>query len=359
MTAFARMITKRGENFTYTGFTEGFDSKLSMVGVGTLNGLRILDHPAFDDLTDIDIRCEVNMADFAVPGPGQNTFMLKWGAGPSVDVFLFVLKSNGRLRFQFGDGTTNFTFDTAIALPIFLNGTTIWLRVTLDLDDGAGNHVATFYYSQDNQVTWVQHDRQTQSPTLAGLADGSANWFWGRDLAGNNQFLGDLYRCTIHDGINGTLFMDVDLALIAPGTTSFADLGPNAFTVEVNQSGSPQAEIVVSTVKSVDDQGDVTYAADPTPDTIRGIRVDNALSGEKRRKILSPTGEEWEVDMSIILPDPLKNSLGVSLTVEDVLTARAPTVTDGAGRLYKVIGVGHEAANPIGAQRILCTRQDD
>ena len=48
---------------------------------------------------------------------------------------------------------------------------------------------------------------------------------------------------------------------------------------------------------------DVSYTADPTPDTIRGMR-----SSGGQRTVLTQTGEERSVDISVTVASPLLNS---------------------------------------------------
>lgn len=110
----------------------------------------------------------------------------------------------------------------------------------------------------------------------------------------------------------------------------------------------------VFTEGSRDAYEDVPYTADPTPDTIRGMRSDG---GRSQRTVLMQTGEERNIDISVIVANPLLNSAGAAVTIEDDMTNRAPTLTDSGGRIYKVAGVGHEGVNPIGTQRLLCVRE--
>ena len=103
-----------------------------------------------------------------------------------------------------------------------------------------------------------------------------------------------------------------------------------------------------------DDYGDVEYSAEDDPPTVRGIRVDT-----RDQTVIMQTGEERKVDIAVIVSAPLKDSNGDRVDIQDDMTKRAATLTDGSGRIYKVAGVGHEATNPLGALRLLCMRQAD
>ncbi len=101
-----------------------------------------------------------------------------------------------------------------------------------------------------------------------------------------------------------------------------------------------------------DEYGDVAYAASDDPPTVRGIRSDGG-----NRTVLLPTGEERKVDIAVLVPSPLKDQNGDRVNIQDDMTDRAATLTDGSGRIYKVVGIGHEATNPLGALRLMCLRQ--
>jgi len=103
---------------------------------------------------------------------------------------------------------------------------------------------------------------------------------------------------------------------------------------------------------SRDDYGDVAYTVDASPPTIRGIRSDRA-----HEVVFTQTGEERKVDISVLVASPLLDSAGSAVTLQDDMTDRAATLTDAGGRIYKMVGLGHEASTPVGASRILCVRQ--
>jgi hypothetical protein len=102
---------------------------------------------------------------------------------------------------------------------------------------------------------------------------------------------------------------------------------------------------------------DVQYEADTSPPTIRGMRSDGS-----NRTFMLPTGEQRKVDIAVLIPSPVKDQNGTALNItfvpiQDDMTDRAATLTDKSGRIYKIVGVGHEAETPVGAMRLLCMRQ--
>lgn len=101
-----------------------------------------------------------------------------------------------------------------------------------------------------------------------------------------------------------------------------------------------------------DDYDDVSYTASAS--TIRGVRSDRG-----DRTYLSQTGEARLVDVNVLVSYPVENVNGDLVSIEDVTTTRAATLTDTAGRIYQVVGVGHEAQVRLGMIRLMCSRQAD
>lgn len=97
---------------------------------------------------------------------------------------------------------------------------------------------------------------------------------------------------------------------------------------------------------------DAAYTADATPPVIRGMRSDRGS-----KTFVDETGETRAVDVSVIVASPVKDAAGAVVTIEDSDGVRAATLTDSSGRIYKVVGVGHEASTPVGARRLLCVKQ--
>lgn len=119
-------------------------------------------------------------------------------------------------------------------------------RLTLDVDDGAGNRVYTWYTSDSIDGTWTQVDTATVAGTTsiysstADLTIGAAN---GGLVTITNAypFAGKIYRFQVRDGINGTLVADFDPnADAALGETTWADTcaSPNTWIIKTDDTGA-------------------------------------------------------------------------------------------------------------------------
>jgi hypothetical protein len=114
--------------------------------------------------------------------------------------------------------------------------TDIWVRVTFDADDGAGNAVTKFYTSSDGS-TWTQLGSTVTdaagpytlySPVGTGMKVGAYT------AAGLGGLPGRFYSAEIRDGIGGTIVASPDFTTWAAQQTSKADAQGNTWTLVGN-----------------------------------------------------------------------------------------------------------------------------
>ena len=98
--------------------------------------------------------------------PASNmTLRSKWDP-PSDKCWKVMLLTTGKIRFMWTtDGSTENTEDSDLAVS-FANGETGAIKVELDVDNGAGDYVITFWQSTDYGVNWTTLD--TPPPDLFG-----------------------------------------------------------------------------------------------------------------------------------------------------------------------------------------------
>lgn len=88
----------------------------------------------------------------------------------------------------------------ATAAPVIANGATLYVAVTFDVDDGAGNNVLKFFTSSDGS-TWTQLG---STVTTAGATDiGSTNnaFVIGNNTVYSQQLAGKYYSARLYGGI--------------------------------------------------------------------------------------------------------------------------------------------------------------
>ena len=163
------------------------------------------DSAALSITGDIDIRAAVLASDWT---PGTNRLILAKQGGASSNIsYRLQANTDGTLSFRWStDGTTLVT-ETKSAAHGFSNATWGIVRATLDIDDGGGQHVLTYYTSSDGGSTWTQLSQHTLSGTTS-IYDGTAALEFGAWQGGTASWVGRLGRGQVYDGIDGTLVAD-------------------------------------------------------------------------------------------------------------------------------------------------------
>jgi hypothetical protein len=110
---------------------------------------------------DIEIIAALRPSDWT---PATNmTIRSKWGTAGNRS-WRLILLTTGRLRFEWTtNGTTILTEDSDISVS-FANGDLGLVRVTMDIDNGAGNYSCTFWQSTDDGKNWTALDTAPPDP---------------------------------------------------------------------------------------------------------------------------------------------------------------------------------------------------
>ena len=112
---------------------------------------------------DIDLRAYAALDDWTTSNP--QFFLSK-----NESYQFFILEGRlGALIYSTAGATAAFLADSTATVPA-TNGVGLWVRVTVDIDNGAGFSVATFYYSS-NGSTWTQLGGTCLQLSLATIKD--------------------------------------------------------------------------------------------------------------------------------------------------------------------------------------------
>lgn len=194
------------------------------------------DSAALSITGDIDIRCLMRSPNWPPTG------------GPSHDIMhkltgdYYFWHGSGNFVFEWHDGTSGHQLiadgNGAVDFP---DNSLKWARVTLDVDDGGGGHVATFYVSDDGS-NWSQYGTTKSAGAFTTqIRDGTGPLQIGRNAPGVVGV--HVHRAILLNGIDGTPAFDMDFTDETPGATSVTE-DANGATVTINQSGGPVAEII-------------------------------------------------------------------------------------------------------------------
>lgn len=230
---------------------DGFVSYLSLPGESG-DYASTPDATALDITGDIDLRAAVAMDDWT-PG-GTQILMSKWDSG--VGGYRIALRDNSDLLFRWTDsgGTNRFERSAPVSGRVD-DGGILLVRVTLDVDNGAGGYEVAFYTKAStpseaasdivDNTGWdsLAADSGTGGSTTS-IGTSSVDLAVGASPTGFASIAGKVYAAAILDGIDGTVVFNADFTDHAEGTTSFTEDSSNGATVTINQSGIRHAEIV-------------------------------------------------------------------------------------------------------------------
>lgn len=189
-------------------------------------GLETPDAAALDITGDIDIRVKIAPDDWT-PAATQ-AFLGKDSSGNRS--YIFGLGASGALALTTtANGTTSISFTSTANLSALPDGTVKWVRVTLDVDNGAGGKSANFYTSDDGSL-WTQLGTTVTSAGTTSIFSGSANLTIGQNPGSGQVFKGKVYAASIRNGINGTEVFQFDVG----GNWKSTDI--DSFTAQTAQT---------------------------------------------------------------------------------------------------------------------------
>lgn len=158
------------------------------------------------------------------------------GASSASLNYYFYLDINGRLNISRPAGTTIRQYtSTALGLA---DGTTKWVRVVFDADNGAGSSAATFYTS-DNGITWTTISTSTVASTAAGNSTASP-FKVGSDGSTTNMLAGKIFQVKMISNPLTTpvTVVDINFETQPADTLTFTESSSNAATVTITQAGA-------------------------------------------------------------------------------------------------------------------------
>lgn len=190
--------------------------------------------------SDLEIRMRHSAADWTPAS--AFACIAKWSTVAGNRSYGVQVETNGRLTLFWSEDGTALKSVTSTAAPSVSDLGTISWRITLDVNDGAGNHVVTFYTATDFS-SWVQLGNVVTTAGTTSIFDGNESVNIGRLNSSGGALNGNIYRAQIYNGINGTLAFDANFATASKLATSFTESSSNAATVTINSSGDLGARI--------------------------------------------------------------------------------------------------------------------
>jgi hypothetical protein len=185
---------------------------------------------------DIDIRVKAACDDWTPPTAFE--LASKTDAAPQVGWFLRLNTAGTLTLFWSTDGTAVLSATSTVAVP-FADGVAGWVRVTLDVDNGAAGRTVTFYTSTDG-ATWTALGTAVTAGGVTSIFDNTARL---QAIGRVNAHLTapaamTIYRLQVLSGINGTVVADLDVTNMVNTGTPLVGPGGNVWTAGSFAAGS-------------------------------------------------------------------------------------------------------------------------
>lgn len=199
---------------------------------------------------DIDVRVRVALTNWTPAGASDQCLLARFGAAPLRAFRLSIDRNSAKPSWTWStDGTTLNQQLCPAALPA-VNGQEMWVRVTHQMNDGAGHNVVTFWWSAANDgLTWTQLGQFVNAGAIAGLINpGNAqNWELGARQGNLETMIGVVSAVEIRDGIAGPTLNNLSMDAWHVGVFDFfTQLGASPTLTFVNCS-KPGADITYLT----------------------------------------------------------------------------------------------------------------
>ena len=214
-------------------------TRLRLPGVSG-NDATTPDSAAVSITGDIDLRARIAPTDWTNTA-GTQEIIAKSATDSSQFSYLLRLNSDGTLTFYWSSDGSALLNGTSTVATGFVDGTTHWIRATLDVNNGAAGRDIRFYTSDDG-IIWTQLGATVTQGTATSIFDGTASLRVGmRNTASNGVFTGRIYYAEIRTGFDGTgtVVAAFDPTRGTRGAGSLVALTGETWTI--NTSGTPPA----------------------------------------------------------------------------------------------------------------------
>jgi hypothetical protein len=193
------------------------------------------DTAALDITGDIDIRADLTLDNWLSATP-ERWIVTKYEGSGNQRSFAFGFRQDD-LEFRWSTNGTSANLTTINpTAPVPVSAGRLAVRVTLDVNDGAGGWTARFYTAPTIDGPWSQlGDPVTNSGGgTTSIHAGTATLAIGAFNTGTVPLDGIVHSVEVRDGIDGTVVANPDFAAQPHGTTQFTDGTGKVWTVHGN-----------------------------------------------------------------------------------------------------------------------------
>jgi hypothetical protein len=206
----------------------GYDGEDFVFLPGTAgNYVSTPDAAALDIVGDIDLRARIAADDWTPAA--EDHVIAKYTTTGNQRSYALGIDTTGVLILRWSNDGTAALSASSTAATGFTDGTTHWIRATLDVDNGAAGKTATFYTSDDG-TTWTQLGDAVTTGGTTSIFASTAILEIGSSTAGTASiFAGKFFRGQVLSGIAGTA---VATPIASASTGTVTDATPLTWTLQ-------------------------------------------------------------------------------------------------------------------------------
>jgi hypothetical protein len=160
--------------------------------------------------SDLDVTLHLSLDDWQEGTAGTKYIMSRAIAGANGNSWMLYLSSANKITLYWSPDGTNATLiaeNTEIDTTSWVDGSKHWIRVKLDVDNGAAGYTFAAYTSADG-VTWTQIRTHTGASTTSIHSDETIHYYLGGktdSASATDDVTGKFYEVLIRDGIDGPI----------------------------------------------------------------------------------------------------------------------------------------------------------
>lgn len=200
---------------------------------------------------DMEVVCLAYLDDWTPAA--DNNFGGRISGDPN-NAWRFAVSPLGFFRFNFYPLGTAASVIGAVSTvaPTITDGSWLWVKVTLDVDNGAGGNTVTFYTApftgsavEPDLSAFTQLGAPVVNAGVTSLPSVTSNL--GIGLASGLGLNGGIARFIIRNGISGTVAFDANFAtgITSGAQTGFAESSVNAATVTITRATAGRKAVAV------------------------------------------------------------------------------------------------------------------
>jgi hypothetical protein len=308
------------------------------------------DAAALDITGDIDIRVKIAMDDWTPSA--SNALIAKYGTAGQRSYYLQIDGTSGTLSLTWSANGTALISQTSSVAPTIVDGSTLWIRVTLDVDNGAGGYDVIFYTSTDG-TNWTQLGTTRTGASTTSIFSGTSILEIGTWGSGNAIARGKFFRAQVRNGIDGTVAFDANFetSITSLNQTSFTESSANAATVTINRSGSAYRSAGITAAGYLYPGATNTFSASATDFLNFGASDSFTVLGVVRQWATAPSGAvlSKKTDLSVSIGYVLYNTstLAAFRVAGPTGTTDLRSIAISNGTLQSSIGIRNTATDTI------------